>query len=150
MIRGGITMSMYSKYEVTSNNPERSFSKKWPVYRMSHTSTCTNIEFFSVTCCTLFFFSNETPDKQTHFSFFSLTSVLSSSYQFTCTTCTTNSSNLRESPRARSDNWKCRCPKRSPLSRSTEPSSDNSFRCKLFTITTSLCYRLSKIFQLDG
>lgn len=70
MIRGGITMSMYSKYEVTSNNPERSFSKKWPVYRMSHTSTCTNIEFFSVTCCTLFFFSNETPDKQTHFSFF--------------------------------------------------------------------------------
>lgn len=70
MIRGGITMSMYSKYEVTSNNPERSFSKKWPVYRASHTSTCTNIEFFSVTCCTLFF--KRDPDKQTHFSLFPL------------------------------------------------------------------------------
>lgn len=53
MIRGGITMSMYSKYEVTSNNPERSFLKKWPVYRLSQTSICTNIEFLSDTCCGL-------------------------------------------------------------------------------------------------
>lgn len=55
---------------------------------------------------------------------------------FTCTTRTTNLPNLPESPTARSDNCRCRCPKRPRLSRSTAPSSDNWFRCKLSTSPT--------------
>lgn len=66
---------------------------------------------------------------------------------FTCTTCTTNSSNLPESPKARSDNCRCRCLKWSRLSRSTAPSSDNWFRCKLSTsLQRYLLYFYHKFF----
>lgn len=65
---------------------------------------------------------------------------------FTCTTCTTNSSNLPESPKARSDNCRCRCLKRSRLSRSTAPSSDNWFRCKLSTSLQRYLLYFSQIF----